>query len=90
MSNKTNDELLERAGEIAEDWVGTFYQKQIDLLIERGDLDELRRVVTEAENAPANDHREEAMREMAEEMAMTDERVEAIAVDFAKEYPDVF
>lgn len=51
MSNQVNVELLERASEMIDYWVGTQYAEQIEMLLGMNDLEQLQVVVNEAYQA---------------------------------------
>ena len=55
MSNKVNTDLLERAKDMADYWVGTPIQRVIDECIKRDDLEGLQRYVAEAEGLAAQE-----------------------------------
>jgi hypothetical protein len=49
VSNQVNTDLLERARDIADYWTGTLWEKTIDDLIKRNELEQLREIVIKAE-----------------------------------------
>ena len=55
MSTQVNIDLLERASEMADYWVGTQIQARIDDCIKRNDLEQLFNLVREAEAMTAQE-----------------------------------
>lgn len=84
MSNNINTQLLERAQEMIEFWTGTQYAQRIEFVLNLGDLDELERLVREAESGAYQELKNEAYSEAQDEM--TDERAQVMY----KEFGDVF
>lgn len=84
MSNNINDKLFDRANEMVEFWTGTQYADRILFALKLNDLDEVERLVREAESQAYQELRNEALAEAQDEM--TDERASVMY----KEFGDVF